>query len=109
MAKPEWGLKRTCLSCGAKFYDFKKNPIVCPKCEAVFDPDAASKLKRGRQAPESKDSKAKASAAPASDESPLAETTETARDSDDVLEDASDLGDDAVPGVAAGDDEEEES
>ncbi|NBP73957.1 MAG: TIGR02300 family protein, partial [Alphaproteobacteria bacterium] len=38
MAKPEWGLKRTCLGCGTRFYDMKKDPIVCPSCEAEFDP-----------------------------------------------------------------------
>lgn len=32
MAKPELGLKRTCVACGAKFYDMMKQPAVCPKC-----------------------------------------------------------------------------
>lgn len=32
MAKPEWGKKRTCSSCGALFYDMKNNPATCPKC-----------------------------------------------------------------------------
>ncbi|MBS7810004.1 TIGR02300 family protein [Roseococcus pinisoli] len=32
MAKPELGLKRTCVACGAKFYDMAKQPAVCPKC-----------------------------------------------------------------------------
>jgi len=27
-----------CASCGAKFYDLSKDPIVCPKCETVFHP-----------------------------------------------------------------------
>ena len=31
MAKPEWGIKRT-GPCGTKFYDFNKNPIICPGC-----------------------------------------------------------------------------
>ena len=38
MAKPELGTKRLCGSCGAKFYDLSKDPIVCPKCETVFHP-----------------------------------------------------------------------
>ena len=38
MAKPELGTKRLCASCGAKFYDLNKDPIVCPKCETVFHP-----------------------------------------------------------------------
>lgn len=36
MAKPELGSKRLCGSCGAKFYDLSKTPIVCPKCATVF-------------------------------------------------------------------------
>ena len=38
MAKPELGTKRLCGSCGAKFYDLSKDPIICPKCETVFHP-----------------------------------------------------------------------
>jgi uncharacterized protein (TIGR02300 family) len=38
VAKPELGTKRLCASCGAKFYDLNKDPIVCPKCETVFHP-----------------------------------------------------------------------
>ena len=38
MAKPDLGTKRLCGSCGAKFYDLNKSPIVCPKCETVFVP-----------------------------------------------------------------------
>ena len=37
MAKPELGTKRLCGSCGAKFYDLSKTPIVCPKCGTVFE------------------------------------------------------------------------
>jgi uncharacterized protein (TIGR02300 family) len=38
VAKPELGTKRLCGSCGAKFYDLSKDPIICPKCETVFHP-----------------------------------------------------------------------
>ncbi|MBX3513539.1 MAG: FYDLN acid domain-containing protein [Xanthobacteraceae bacterium] len=31
---PAAGTKRRCLSCGAKFYDLDKRPVVCPKCDA---------------------------------------------------------------------------
>jgi uncharacterized protein (TIGR02300 family) len=37
VAKPELGIKRLCGSCGAKFYDLNKDPIVCPKCSTVFE------------------------------------------------------------------------
>lgn len=36
MAKPELGAKRTCQSCGSKYYDLMRDPIVCPKCGATF-------------------------------------------------------------------------
>jgi uncharacterized protein (TIGR02300 family) len=46
VAKPEWGKKRTCQSCGAAFYDLKRKTISCPKCGAAYDPNAPSKGKR---------------------------------------------------------------
>lgn len=36
MAKPELGAKRHCLTCATKFYDLNRDPILCPKCGAVF-------------------------------------------------------------------------
>ena len=36
MARPELGLKRQCMSCGAKFYDLARDPATCPKCGAVY-------------------------------------------------------------------------
>jgi uncharacterized protein (TIGR02300 family) len=38
LAKAELGTKRQCQSCGSKFYDLQKDPILCPKCGAVFQP-----------------------------------------------------------------------
>ena len=32
MAKPDLGMKRICVACGAKFYDLAKVPASCPKC-----------------------------------------------------------------------------
>ena len=46
MVKEEWGIKRQCLSCGARFYDLKKNPIICIKCETVFVPEPLLKSRR---------------------------------------------------------------
>lgn len=40
MVKPEWGTKRSCQRCGARFYDLRRDPIVCPKCGAQHEPDA---------------------------------------------------------------------
>ena len=48
MSKPEWGIKRVCPSCSIKYYDFNKDPIICPKCEFEFDPDLLLKSRKGR-------------------------------------------------------------
>jgi uncharacterized protein (TIGR02300 family) len=37
VARAELGTKRHCSSCGAKFYDLGKTPILCPKCGSVFE------------------------------------------------------------------------
>ena len=51
MAKAEWGMKRICPQCNARYYDMKKNPPVCPSCGAVFDPESMLRSRRGRAAP----------------------------------------------------------
>jgi len=43
VAKPELGLKRQCMSCGAKFYDLNRDPAVCPKCGTAFQAAALSR------------------------------------------------------------------
>ena len=48
MAKPEWGRKRICPSCGTKYYDFKNSPIICPSCGAEFDPDLYLRSRKGK-------------------------------------------------------------
>ena len=48
MVKPGWGIKRHCQACGVNFYDLKRSPIICPKCDAEFDPEASVKPRRSR-------------------------------------------------------------
>ena len=48
MGKIERGIKRICQECGTLYYDLEKNPIVCPKCGAEFDPEAILKSRRTR-------------------------------------------------------------
>ncbi|MGO8737886.1 TIGR02300 family protein [Rhodoblastus sp.] len=43
MAKPELGGKRQCQNCGAKFFDLNRDPILCPKCGATFQPPVAAR------------------------------------------------------------------
>ena len=51
MAKPEWGKKRICSSCNAKYYDLNKSPIICPSCGAEFDPNDYLRSKKGKSIP----------------------------------------------------------
>ncbi len=50
MVKLEWGSKRTCLGCGARFYDMRKSPITCPKCGTVLELTTTTRSRRGRAA-----------------------------------------------------------
>lgn len=46
MAKPEWGTKRLCPSCGIRFYDMKKSPVTCPGCDADVPVEPLLKARR---------------------------------------------------------------
>lgn len=101
MAKPEWGTKRICQSCSASFYDLRRDPIVCPKCAAVFDPEAILKSRKLKSTEEAAPAQKKEIKDP--EEILKAEGDDEAvadeDDSDAVLEDASDLGDEDVSEV----------
>lgn len=127
MAKPEWGTKHTCQSCGAKYYDLNRNPITCPKCGTVFNPDALLRSKRSRPAAKeavaADESKVAALGADAgSDEgeddievAALADSDDIEdladeEDDDDLIEDTSDLGEDeVVVEVVVGDDDKDDT
>ncbi|MGF1659871.1 MAG: TIGR02300 family protein [Rubrimonas sp.] len=83
MVKPEWGVKRLCASCGARFYDLNRNPVACPDCGAAFDLEA---LVRGKRPRAGERAAAKAAVAVEAD---LVD--------DDVELDATDDDDDALP------------
>ena len=48
MAKVDLGTKRACLSCGMRFYDLKRSPILCPGCGAEFDLENIIKNRKSR-------------------------------------------------------------
>jgi uncharacterized protein (TIGR02300 family) len=73
VAKPELGTKRLCGSCGAKFYDLNKDPILCPKCGTEFQV-VVPVATRGR--PDAAAAAAAASAAAAA-RAPAAKAVET--------------------------------
>ncbi len=121
MSKPDWGTKRTCQNCGAKYYDLKRSPITCPKCGTVYNPDALLKSRRRSAKPAEAPAPKKAVAASAvtaeaaEEEAPEvkeADDIEDIADGDDeeeVIEDASELGEDDMSDVVIGDDEKEET
>jgi uncharacterized protein (TIGR02300 family) len=104
VAKPEWGSKRICPSCGARYYDLMREPVICPKCSTPFDPEAFLKSRRSRPAPpvekelepvgaDEVDSDLETEEADAAEEEavPLEEAEE---EDEELLEDASELGED---------------
>lgn len=133
MAKPEWGTKRQCQACGAKYYDFGRSPITCPACGVAFDPEAILKARRPRPSAvkkdrvvpvagdEPEDQVEEESVAEADEEEDVADEDavegEDAEldedlgddDEDSLLEDASELGedDDDVDDIVEGGEEEE--
>ena len=46
MADPEWGTKRICRNCGCRYYDLMREPVVCPRCQAVHELDNGAKARR---------------------------------------------------------------
>ena len=50
VSKPEWGVKRLCQSCGTKFYDLQRAPIICPSCGTEADRESPLKSRRSRSA-----------------------------------------------------------
>jgi uncharacterized protein (TIGR02300 family) len=100
MAKPEWGTKRMCQSCGARFYDFSRSPITCPACGAVFDIEVATRTRRSRTAarpePDEAEDVVVADREAVADETAVDEADEgdeeeaEVEDAEPVIEDASD-------------------
>ena len=88
LAKPEWGTKRVCQSCGARFYDLARTPIVCPSCGAVFDLEVLNRTRRARPTP-------RAAVAVAEDEELAGDDTEIGGDTDlDEVEDEAEVEED---------------
>lgn len=104
LVNPDWGTKRVCPSCDARFYDMKREPIVCPKCQTTLDLNAAAKPKRSKPAP----APAKPAPPPAVVEAVSDEVAAAA--ADPVAEDAEAeaIKEDGAPVEAASDDEDED-
>ncbi len=93
MAKPELGTKRVCVACATRFYDLTKAPAVCPKCGTEQPVDQPRPRRTGGNVIEEKRAK-KAPVPGLEDADSEVEAVEEEAE-EDVLEDASDLEDDA--------------
>lgn len=87
MAKAELGTKRTCVACGAKFYDLRRSPVICPKC-GTEQPAEQPRLRR-LAAAEDRAKLKRAAVEPVLEDAELEVVVEDADDA--VLEDAEDL------------------
>src|SRR6266481_7099700 len=103
VAKPEWGTKRICPSCGTRYYDLLRDPVVCPKCSTPFDPEAFLKSRRARPAPpvekelepvgaDELDTELETEEADAAEEEEAVPLEEAEEEDEELLEDASELG-----------------
>ena len=90
MAKAELGMKLTCESCGARFYDLNKQPGHCPKCGTANARPVIFKASRGRPS-EDKAKAAPPKPVPAED---AVEADAEEEEDEAVIEDTSDLGED---------------
>ena len=107
MAKPDWGKKLTCPSCGARFYNLNKDPATCPKCEATVEIQPILKPRRTpAEAPKPKKVVEKIADDDDEDDDVKAllgdddDDLEIDDDDDDLIEDTSDLDDDDDDDVA---------
>jgi len=107
MTKLDLGLKRVCVSCGAKFYDMAKLPAICPKCGAEQPAEQPRPRRSANIVPDEKIKKRAAATTEADgDEVELEDAeAEPAEDADD-LEDEDDAIDEEIE---VGTDREEES
>jgi uncharacterized protein (TIGR02300 family) len=88
------------MSCGARFYDLNKKPIICPTCNVEFTGEIKVKSRRGRLPSELADKEA-------DDDAPIleavdeVETEEVESDEetvslDEIEEDGDDVDEDAI-------------
>jgi uncharacterized protein (TIGR02300 family) len=92
MAKPELGTKRVCVACGARFYDLTKSPAVCPKCGTEQPVELPRPRRSGGNVVEDKRPK---KPVPAPEDADVEVESVEDVEEEDVIEDASDLEDDA--------------
>ncbi len=94
MAKIELGTKRICVACGARFYDLGKSPAACPKC-GTEQPIEQLKPRRGGGGNVVEEKRVKKPVPSSAEDADVEVESIEETEEEDVLEDASDLEDDA--------------
>ncbi|HTI84012.1 MAG TPA: TIGR02300 family protein [Acetobacteraceae bacterium] len=94
MAKSELGTKRVCVACSTRFYDLTKVPAICPKCGTEQPPDQPRPRRTGGNVVEERRPK-KPVPAPGMEDADIEVEGVEEEAEEDILEDASDLEDDA--------------
>lgn len=94
MAKPELGIKRVCVACSTRFYDLGKSPAICPKCGTEQPVEQPRPRRPSGNVVEEKRPK-KPVPVPGVEEPEVEVEGVEDVEEEDVLEDASDLEDDA--------------
>ena len=93
MAKPELGTKRVCVACATRFYDLGKAPAVCPKCDTEQPVEQPRARRTGGNVIEEK--RPNKIVVPGLEDADVEVEAAEDETEEDVLEDASDLEDDA--------------
>lgn len=109
MSKPARGIKRVCQSCGTRFYDLGRTPIVCPACQAVYQVTQPTSRRGERASPapevrEKEEPEVEAATLEAPETISLEEVEEAGEDAVGEGEEIVDLGEDEAE-IPAGDDD----
>jgi uncharacterized protein (TIGR02300 family) len=108
MSKPARGTKRVCQSCGARFYDLSRTPIVCPVCQTVYQVTPPTTRRAERPAPVEVRPKPEPEVEPIAMEGPETislEEVDEAVDEAVIEAEIADLGDDEAEIPPAGEDD----
>ncbi len=108
MSKPVRGTKRVCPSCGARFYDLNRTPIVCPVCQSVYQVTPPHTRRGERAQPEARKVEEQEAQAPVLEGPEIISLEDAEEGTSDVPieedEEIVDIGDEAAE-IPAGDDE----
>lgn len=92
MSSPELGVKRSCQACDLRYYDLNKTPIICPSCNAPFDPEVTLKSRRNKPVLTAGNTKSE-NEKPAEDDDVALEddVDDSGDDKEEIIDDDSDL------------------